>query len=57
VESARAAVSYLRIISPIDGIVTGTEPGMHVTPGMPLLSVEDDQTNWMRPWRNRGEAT
>jgi multidrug efflux pump subunit AcrA (membrane-fusion protein) len=46
VESARTMVGYLRIISPIDGIVSRrhAEAGMLATPGMPLITVEDDRT-------------
>ncbi len=46
VEAARAASGYLRIASPIDGIVTArkAEPGMLATPGMPLLVIDDDST-------------
>jgi multidrug efflux pump subunit AcrA (membrane-fusion protein) len=46
VEAARAALGYLRITSPIDGVVTArqAEPGMLATPGMPLLAVEDDRS-------------
>src|SRR5437867_5377860 len=37
VEAARVAVGYLKITSPIDGVVTArkAEPGMLATPGMP----------------------
>jgi len=46
VEAALVAVGYLKITSPIDGVVTArkAEPGMLATPGMPLLVIDDDST-------------
>jgi RND family efflux transporter MFP subunit len=46
VDSARAGLGYLRITSPIDGVVTArkAEPGMLATPGTPLLEIDDDST-------------
>ena len=46
VEAARAALAYLKITSPIDGIVTEkhAEVGMLAAPGMPLLAIDDDRT-------------
>jgi multidrug efflux pump subunit AcrA (membrane-fusion protein) len=46
VESARTAVGYLKITSPINGVVSRrhVDAGMLATPGMPLVTVEDDST-------------
>jgi multidrug efflux pump subunit AcrA (membrane-fusion protein) len=46
VDAARVAVGYLKISSPITGIVTArqVEPGMLATPGMPLITIEDERT-------------
>ena len=45
-DAAQAALEYSRIVSPIDGIVTArhAEPGVLATPGIPLLTIEDDRT-------------
>jgi membrane fusion protein, multidrug efflux system len=44
VVAAETFLSYSRVRSPIDGIVTARmiDPGAQATPGMPLLTVEDD---------------
>jgi RND family efflux transporter MFP subunit len=41
---AQTFLSYSRVTSPIDGIVTARmiDPGAQAAPGMPLLTVEDD---------------
>jgi RND family efflux transporter MFP subunit len=46
VDAARVTVGYLKISSPLTGIVTArqVEPGMLATPGMPLITIEDDRT-------------
>ena len=46
VDAAEVMLGYARIASPIDGIVTvrHADPGMLATPGMPLLTIEDDRT-------------
>jgi multidrug efflux pump subunit AcrA (membrane-fusion protein) len=46
VESAQVALGYLKITSPINGVITArqAEPGMLATPGMPLLAIDDDQS-------------
>ena len=46
VEAARIALGYLRITSPINGVVTArkADPGMLATPGMPLVALDDDST-------------
>ena len=46
VEASRVVTDYLKITSPINGVVTArkAEPGMLATPGMPLLAVDDDTT-------------
>src|SRR5579862_3641088 len=46
VEAVRVALAYLRITSPIDGIVTEkhAEVGMLAAPGMPLIAIDDDRT-------------
>ncbi len=43
-EAARIAVTYSRIISPLDGLVTSrnAEPGMLAAPGMPIFTIEDE---------------
>ena len=47
VDSTQAYVSYTRIVSPVDGVVTAksVELGQQVAPGMPLLTVESEG-NW-----------
>jgi RND family efflux transporter MFP subunit len=44
VDGARIAVTDTRIAAPIDGVVTSrhAEEGMLASPGMPLLTIEDD---------------
>lgn len=44
VEAAHVALGYLKITSPIDGVVTAkkAEPGMLASPGMALLAIDDD---------------
>ena len=44
VDNAQLAVGYARIASPIDGLVTAkqAEVGALATPGLPLVTVEDD---------------
>jgi multidrug efflux system membrane fusion protein len=44
ITSAQTYVDYSRILSPIDGIVTSkqAEVGLLASPGVPLLTVEDD---------------
>jgi multidrug efflux pump subunit AcrA (membrane-fusion protein) len=46
VEAARVTLGYLKIVAPINGIVTSrqADPGMLAGPGMPLLTIEDDET-------------
>jgi multidrug efflux system membrane fusion protein len=46
VEAARIAVGYLNIAAPISGVVTGkkADVGMVASPGMPLLTIDDDKT-------------
>jgi RND family efflux transporter MFP subunit len=46
VDAARVALGYLKITSPITGIVTArqTDPGVLATPGTPLIAIEDDRT-------------
>ena len=46
VEAAHAALSYLKVTSPISGVVTArqADPGMLASPGMPLITIEDDTT-------------
>jgi multidrug efflux pump subunit AcrA (membrane-fusion protein) len=46
VETAGVNLSYLKIASPIDGIVTArkAEPGMEATSGMAILAIDDDST-------------
>jgi len=41
-ESAKIALGYARLVSPIDGIVASkpAEPGMLAAPGMPLINIE-----------------
>lgn len=44
VASAQVSVSYARVISPINGIVTSKQAdvGMLAAPGVPLVTIEDD---------------
>jgi RND family efflux transporter MFP subunit len=46
VDASKLTLGYSRILSPIDGLVTvrHVEPGVMATPGMALLSIEDDCT-------------
>jgi membrane fusion protein, multidrug efflux system len=46
VESVSTVQGYSRIVSPIDGVVTSrvAEPGMQVSPGLPILTIEDTRT-------------
>ncbi len=52
VAEAETFLSYSKVRSPIDGIVTARmiDPGAQAAPGMPLLTVEDD-------WHYRVETT
>jgi len=44
VSSAQLYASYARVTSPINGLVTSkqTEPGMMASPGVPLITIEDN---------------
>jgi RND family efflux transporter MFP subunit len=46
VQTASAALSWARIVSPIDGVVTARhiDVGSQSVPGMPLLTIEDPRT-------------
>jgi multidrug efflux pump subunit AcrA (membrane-fusion protein) len=46
VDTAQVTLGYSKIASPIDGIVSArhADPGMLATPGLPLVSVEDDRS-------------
>jgi multidrug resistance efflux pump len=46
VDAARALLGYLKISSPITGIVTTrqADPGVLAAPGTPLITIEDDRT-------------
>jgi multidrug efflux pump subunit AcrA (membrane-fusion protein) len=59
VDTARVGLGYLRITSPIDGVVTArkAEPGMLATPGSPLLEIDDDGTYHIEALVEESRAT
>jgi RND family efflux transporter MFP subunit len=46
VETAQVTLGYMRITSPIDGVITSrkADPGVLATPGMPLVEIDDDSS-------------